>query len=68
MVRCTASGLDQLGSKTWVDTTSLDIPLSQDPDNVNGCYNEDLLYPLNSYVTVPPPEVNRPSIVRFCPG
>lgn len=39
--------------------------MAQDPDNVKGCFEQGTL---KTYVTVPPVTLNRPSIVRLCPG
>lgn len=50
---------------TYIDNDSLDVVMAQDPDNVKGCFEQGTL---KTYVTVPPVTLNRPSIVRLCPG
>ncbi|KAF6231012.1 hypothetical protein HO173_010712 [Letharia columbiana] len=66
IVRCSSKGILQMEKKnTYIDNDSLDVVMAQDPDNVKGCFEQGTL---KTYVTVPPVTLNRPSIVRLCPG
>ena len=65
-MRCSNNGILQMEKKnTYIDNESLDVVMAQDPDNVRGCFDQGTL---KTYVTVPPAVLNRPSIVRLCPG
>lgn len=72
IVRCSGDGLTQLSSGDWIDQDSLSSLgnfLSQDSGNVVGCFPPaGTAATLKTYVTVPPFELNMPSIIRICPG
>ncbi|CAF9938913.1 hypothetical protein IMSHALPRED_001135 [Imshaugia aleurites] len=72
IVRCTEGGIVQPNKRktVYIDQDTLPVPIAQDFRNVLGCWPPDNLpptiKPVKAYVTVPPADMNQPSIVRFC--
>ena len=73
IIRCTNGGISQPNKRktAYVDADSLNVIIDQDFQNVLGCWPPDnlpstMIKPIKAYVTVPPPQMNQPSIIRLC--